>query len=204
MRRPRFLVALYLWSLDLRWVTFQTRDGLWAVSPDGTTEHLLQEGDRSRQLAGWWDGNLVFVDYGTGDGTAAISVARPGEQSRIITQLKGTVRNLELATAVSDPHLGIWDGSTRSLQIDLRTGERKEMDTGPVPSRCVPPLGSGSTDGGAFGTSVDVRPWPQGGASEAAGVAETPGRSLVVAGRKTTSRHGRGQTAVRQPLPGRR
>lgn len=134
----------YLWSPDLRWVAFQTGVGLWAVSPDGTRENLLQEGDRSRELVDWWDGQLVFVDYGTEDGAAAIVVVRPGEEARVVTHLKGAFRRFDLVTAVAGPYLGIWDRSISSMRIDLRTGERKEMDAGPVPARCVPPLLSSS------------------------------------------------------------
>lgn len=120
----------YLWSPDLRWIAFQTSTGLWAVSPDGAAEHLLQPGDRWRRLAGWWDGSLVFVDYGTGDGSATIRAATPGGETRSIAELPGSDLTMQHQTALYGRYLGVWYNEAVALRIDLLTGEVKEMAAG--------------------------------------------------------------------------
>lgn len=141
----------YLWSPDNRWLAFQTASGLWALSADGVTRHLLQPGDGTRQLAGWWDGSLVFVDYGTGVGSGGpptVQLARPGEGARVVAQLDGlreSASPLSLVTALTGPNLGIWESGGRSLHVDLRTGTVRDMGGEPAlpPSASFLPSPSG-------------------------------------------------------------
>jgi hypothetical protein len=80
----------YMWSPDTAWVAFNTAMGLWAVSADGRTEHLLAPGDAWRELAGWWQGALVFLEHR--EGGSLVAVARPGEPMREIATVRGPLQ----------------------------------------------------------------------------------------------------------------
>lgn len=113
----------YVWSPDTAWVAFNTPGGLWAVSADGRTEHLLAPGDVWRSPAGWWQGNLVFLEHREDGGVVAVS--RPGEAVRDIAAVPGTREWEKLSATMSalhDRYLALFPPGAEALRVDLAGG----------------------------------------------------------------------------------
>lgn len=113
----------YIWSPDTAWVAFNTSRGLWAVSADGWTEHLLAPGDAERELAGWWQGALVFLER-RGDGFV-VAMTRPGEARREVATVPGP-RQVEVPSAIwsalYDRYLAFFPPGEAALRVDLASG----------------------------------------------------------------------------------
>lgn len=135
----------YMWSPDTSWVAFNTPRGMWAVSADGRTEHLLAPGDAWRELAGWWQGALVFLEHR--EGGSMVAVARPGEPMREVAIVRGPMRPEHMFVGVSalyGRYLALFPPGEVALRVDLDSGSVEQLPGFEVPVRCgyfAPSLG---------------------------------------------------------------
>jgi hypothetical protein len=135
----------YMWSPDTAWVAFNTPRGLWAVSGDGRTEHLLAPDDVWRELAGWWQGALVFLEHR--EGGSVVAVARPGEPMREVATVRGPLRPENMFVgmlALYDRYLALFPRGEAPLRVDLVSNSVEQLPGFEVPVRCgyvAPSLG---------------------------------------------------------------
>jgi hypothetical protein len=119
--------------------------GLWAVSADGRTEHLLATGDAWRELAGWWQGALVFLEHR--EGGSLVAVARPGEPMREIATVRGPLQpenHFVGMSAVYGHYLALFPRGEAALRVDLDSRAVEQLPGFEVPVRCgyvAPSLG---------------------------------------------------------------
>lgn len=127
----------YMWSPDTAWVAFNTPRGLWAVSADGREEHLLAPGDVWRELAGWWQEALVFLEHR--EGGSVVAVARPGEPMPEIATVRGPLRPGYMfvgMTALYGRYLALFPPGEAALRVDLASGSVERLPGFEVPERC--------------------------------------------------------------------
>lgn len=126
--------VMYMWSPDTAWVAFNAPRGLWAVSGDGRTEHLLAPGDVRRELAGWWQGALVFLEHR--ESGSVVAVARPGEPMREVATVPGTVDSFMGMSALYDRYLALFPRGEAALRVDLVSGSVEQLQGFEVTTRC--------------------------------------------------------------------
>jgi hypothetical protein len=130
---PRY----YLWSPDYRWIAFQRDNGLWAVSPDGATERLLDDGEASRDLVSWWEGKLVFLTYR--DDKTIVGLASPDDGTLRTVAILPPVPTFSLAAQLDGSHLALLAQEGRSVGIDLSSGAMQNLEVPPEVAWCTAP-----------------------------------------------------------------
>lgn len=115
----------YLWSEDGARLVFQTETGLWEMKPDGSEVQSLAGGPGHRELVGWWDGGVVYLERQPGE--IAVGVGRPGRDPQVIATV---------GTAQQDgPNFQVWhylSGTRLFLAVDGRAFTRVDLATGQV------------------------------------------------------------------------
>lgn len=133
----------YIWSPDRAWVAFHLNSGLWAVSADGRTERHLVRGEAVRELVGWWQGGLVYLEHRNGD--VVVGLARPGQEVREITTLplRRASNYLFIGNyAIFGDHLALFPDDRAPLRVHLGSGSVQELGSGAMPARCSAPMPS--------------------------------------------------------------
>ncbi len=130
----------YIWSPDRKWIGFHLSSGVWAVSADGRTEHLLAGGEYWRELVGWWQGGLVYLEHRDGD--VVVGLGRPGQEARKIATLplKRAANDLFISRyAIYGDELALFPGDWAPLRVNLGTGAVQDLGGASMPGRCAPP-----------------------------------------------------------------
>lgn len=107
------------WSPDRSRIAFQTGTGVWAISPDGKVQEHLLSGTGRRQVAGWWEGAVVMVEFGEHD--SRLLALRAGRDPEALATLPGVTKVTSATLLLVGDRLVISpDGKPLQL-FDLRT-----------------------------------------------------------------------------------
>jgi hypothetical protein len=128
----------YMWSPDQKWISANLTSGLWVISPDAATERLIAAGRTWREIVGWWQGAVVYLEYQ--QESLNLMTARPDEPARTVTKLP-------IPFAPADPFTGnytiygdaavLFPSGHLPIKVNLRDGATQSLGTEPLPKRCL-------------------------------------------------------------------
>lgn len=125
---------VYLWSAGDRLVAYKRENGIWAIRPDGREVYHLVQGNGRRELAGWWEQQLVYLEQ-RGE-RLAVGLAAPGQAPVEVAQVARPDR--EPAWPVHrlyDSNLYLLFDGRLPAWVSLATGEVTDLGGELTPAR---------------------------------------------------------------------